>query len=210
MRSIKLMCSWCNKPFSIRQAEYNRQKKKGRTIFFCGLSCAAKKRNAVRPDKRILIKKICPHCGEKFETLTGCKSATFCSRSCASAASVTNKRHEAQRKAGRKYSKNLISTEETLRLREMWKYKDIQSFLNFIKEPFEFEYRMGNYIFDLCLPKKTIFIEFDGNYHEGKKQSDSDRKKDEYATQNGWTIIRKKVPNNTVIKPDILYNILPQ
>ncbi len=202
-----LKCSWCNNDFHIREAEYNRQIRNGRLYFFCNRSCAAKKNNASRPNRRIEIEKVCPHCKKKFITQTGCKSATFCSRSCASAGSMSEKRREAQHKGGKDKIKNLIPPEETLRLRKMWKYTKLKSFLKFCDEPFEFEFRLGNFIFDLALPNRCIFVEFDGLYHNGK-QSKIDFEKDQYAKQNDWKVIRKKVQNNTVINPDIIYPIL--
>ena len=155
----------------------------------------------------MLVEKICPHCKNKFTTLTGSKTATFCSRSCASAGSVTEKRRAAQSKGGIEQIKNLISPEETLRLREMWKYTQLKSFLEFCNEPFEFEFRLGSYIFDLALPDKFIFVEFDGTYHYGK-QSKIDIEKDVFAESEGWKVVRKKVTNNTVIQPDVIFSIL--
>lgn len=207
---VDLMCGWCGKSIKVLKGEYTRQVKKGRKFFFCNNSCAAKKINAERPNRRILVKKICPHCKKKFTTRTGCKSATFCSRSCASAGSMTEKRRAAQRKGGKEKIENLIPPEETLLLRESWKYKKLKSFLEFCNETFEFEYRLDNYIYDLAFPKKSIFIEFDGICHNSKEQSETDKKKDLFANKSGWKVIRKKVLSNTVINPDILYPILNQ
>lgn len=205
--SIDLKCSWCNSDFNIPEAEYNRQVRNGRIFFFCSRSCAAKKNNASRPGKRIPVKKICPHCKNEFTTMTGSKSATFCSRSCASG-SMTEKRREAQRSGGKEKAENLISAQKTLLLREAWKYTQLKSFLEYCKEKFEFEYRLGNYVYDLALPEKLILIEFDGMYHGGKKQSKTDHSKDLFASQSGWKVIRRKVQNNTIINPDILYDII--
>jgi very-short-patch-repair endonuclease len=204
---VDLVCGYCGNDFSISNGEYNRQTKNGRTVFYCGLSCAAKKRNAERPDKRILIEKLCLHCNSPFSTFTGSKSADFCSRSCASAGSVTDKRRNAQRKSGIEHCKNLIPIEDTLRLREMWKYKKLKSFLEFSNEKFEFEFIIGDYVFDLALPERMIFIEFDGIYHNGK-QLLIDADKDKFAQNNGWKVIRKKVQGNTVMDSDLLYDIL--
>jgi len=203
---IYLICGYCGNSFLIYSGEYNRQVKNGRTIFYCGLSCAAKKRNAERLDKRVPIKKICLYCKSSFDTLTGAKSPDFCSRSCASSGSVTDKRRNAQRKSGLE-SKNLISAQETLLLREMWKYKKLIDFLEFNNENFEFEFILGNYIFDLALSKRMIFVEFDGVYHNGK-QLLKDAEKDKFAQDNGWVVIRKKVQNNKVIQSELLYDVL--
>ena len=202
-----LMCSWCNNDFTILTKEYKRQIKKGRMSFFCSLSCAAKKRNAERPDRRVLVEKICPHCKNKFTTLTGSKTSTFCSRSCASAGSVTEKRRSFQKGMGGMV-KNLIPPEKTLLLREGWKYTELKLYLEFHNEPFEFEFRLDDYIFDLALPDKFIFVEFDGSYHSSKEQSEIDITKDIFAESNGWKVIKKKVQSNTVINPNALYPII--
>jgi len=104
-------------------------------------------------------------------------------------------------------SKNLISAQETLLLREMWKYKKLIDFLEFNNENFEFEFILGNYIFDLALSKRMIFVEFDGVYHNGK-QLLKDAEKDKFAQDNGWVVIRKKVQNNKVIQSELLYDVL--
>lgn len=205
---VDLMCGWCGKSIKVLKGEYTRQVKKGRKFFFCNNSCAAKKINAERPNRRILVKKICPHCKKEFTTMTGCKSATFCSRSCASAGSMSEKRREAQRKGGKDKTENLLTPEETLRLREAWKYTKLISFLEFCNETFVFEFRFGDYIFDLALPNRFIFVEFDGIGHSSKEQSKTDTTKDMFAEQEGWKVIRKKVQSNTVISSSILHDIL--
>jgi hypothetical protein len=155
---VKLKCHFCGKPFEIRKAEYNRQVRKGRDHFYCSLSCSATKRNKTRPNRRVQVNKVCPYCGEEFQTMTGSKSATFCSRSCASAGSVTEKRRSAQKEAGNSHKENLISASETLKIRESWKYEKVRSFLEFQGEDFEFEYPLEKSVFDLALKNRRVLV----------------------------------------------------
>lgn len=48
---VTLVCSSCGDPFEKKQNEYDRQVRKGRTEFFCSLSCHGRKHNEVHPQK---------------------------------------------------------------------------------------------------------------------------------------------------------------
>ncbi len=205
---VALRCSCCNEPFEREKGEINRQRKRGRTEFFCSLTCGANYTNAKRDDLRVEVTKVCPVCKNKFQTMTGSKSATFCSRSCASSGSVTENRLEEQSKAGHAHRDNLLQAHETLRIREYWKYEKLKSFLSFVKESFEFEYPMGSYVYDLALIKRKLIIEFDGVYHGGTKQKEIDERKDVYAHSEGWKICRVAVKPNTLIDPQQIYELL--
>ena len=205
---INLLCSYCDKKFSISYGEYNRQIKKGREYFFCSRSCAAKKGNAERPNRRVSVEKICLYCHEPFSTMTGAKSPDYCSRSCASAGSVTDNRRNAQRVAGLQHKDNLILVDETLRRRELWKYKKLISFFEFKKENFKFEYNINDYVYDLALIERKIFIEFDAINHLHPQQMLIDNEKDKLAEEHGWKVIRKRVLSNTIIEPSLLYDVL--
>jgi very-short-patch-repair endonuclease len=53
------------------------------------------------------------------------------------------------------------------------------------------EYRIGPYLVDIAFPDRMLAVEADGSYWHGRpKQQAKDRRKDEYATSHGWTIIR--------------------
>ena len=43
MAYVKLNCGICNKEFNYYKSEYNRQVNKGRSVFYCSLSCAGKR-----------------------------------------------------------------------------------------------------------------------------------------------------------------------
>lgn len=204
---IKLKCANkdCGKEFEKPLGEVNRRIKLGSTDFYCCSKCAgANNKKRTHP----IIKKICPVCGKEFETKSGAKEATFCSRSCASKGSV----NDARRNAG-KYSASINFKSDThspehiqllLKQREAWKYIEIKKLLEFLEEPFEFEYLIDKYIYDLALTNRHIFIEFDGPEHKYLNEND----KENVALQNGWTIVRHTVQPNEVIKPDFLYSIL--
>lgn len=210
VEKINLGCEFCGKKIEVRLAEYRRQAKKGREHFFCNLSCAARYRNARSPGRKVEVEKKCPHCKRKFKTLTGSKSKTFCSRSCASAGSVTPKRREAARKAGGNNSQNLIGQAKVLKLRESWKYKKLIEFLDYLGIDHEFEYEIvPGTIFDLAiLDGRQLFIEFDGKYHQDTKTKKRDLEKTKAAAKEGWGVERVEVQDNSVIDPSVLYGVL--
>lgn len=204
---IDMECDFCHTPFKKLQAEVKRQQKKGRKYFFCNLSCSTKWNNLHRDTARIEVEKVCPLCKKPFKTLTGAKSPTYCSSSCASKGSMSDSRRAAQRQGGLDKLCNLSTAAETLKKREDWKYKKIKDFLIFLGESFEFEFNISPYIFDLCLIDKKILIEFDGVYHSGK-QLNIDEAKQKLAEDKGWKVIRFRVPVNSIINPELLYSIL--
>lgn len=207
MAMLQLTCDWCRNSFEKYSGEVKRQIKKGRKYFFCTRSCGMHYNNSNRPDRRIEVEKICPYCKKSFNTMSGSKSSTFCSASCASKGSMYEHRREAQRKSGRA-SSNLITVVESLKLRESWKYKKLSTFLDMMEEVHEFEYSLKNAVYDLALIDRKILIEFDAKYHEGSKQAKRDREKDIMANKHGWDIIRISTPSNAVIDPELLYEIV--
>lgn len=190
---IELACGVCARKFTRRATEHRRNQAKGRSVF-CSVSCAAViSKNA----KRCLeVVKECPFCKERFKSSTHSKAATFCSRSCASSGSVTEKGRKAYR-AGR--VENLLSTEEVLKRREAWKYVLLKNTLK--KRKHEFEYRLGKYIYDLALLDTKTLVEFDGIEHAGKQQKKIDVKKDAAAKKAGFVIVRRTVVACRVIDP---------
>jgi len=116
-------------------------------------------------------------------------------------------RRNKQRQGGLDKIENFISTSETLKRRENWKYEKIKNLLIFLNEEFEFEYDIPPYIFDLCLKKRKILIELNGSYHCGK-QNFRDDAKQKIAEEQGWKVLRVNVPTNAIIDPGFLYEIL--
>ena len=128
---VGLECGWCGTLFEKEKGEVNRQIRKGRKSFFCSLSCGAKWHNAQRDDLKEEIEKRCPVCKEPFKTMTGAKSSTFCSRSCASKGSMSEERRHAQSLGGKQTSENLNSPSDTLKKRESWKYIRVRALLEY-------------------------------------------------------------------------------
>ena len=210
MAIITLTCTYCGAPVQKYDGEVRRQLKKGKTNFFCNTTCSVKYGNALRPNRRVEVEKICLYCKTPFKTKTGCKSPVYCSRGCASAGSMSEERREAQRQAGLK-SKTKgtpVSMALIMKKREHWKYTKIAKFLELMKEDFEFEFILENYIYDLFLKGLKILIEFDSSYHNMETQKTIDRIKDEIASKNGFNLIRIKTPVNTIIDPELIYEIV--
>ena len=213
---LEIQCAWCGVDFEIERKEYDRWIRRGRQSFYCSISCGAKSSNA--PRRRRPTEKKCPRCGVVFMSDTGSKRGEHCSRSCASLASVTEKRRAAARCSGKKsgsWKKNFAVnlTAKGLRHRESWKYDLLQKLLEAAKEEFVFEYPLGGRIFDLALPQRKTLVEFDGRYHHGGgacagRQIDSDAKKQRMAEGMGWTVIRVSVKENCVIDPVCLHGVL--
>ena len=53
MSNIKLVCGTCNTEFEYYKGEYNRQTKKGRTVFYCSLSCSSKREDHINRIKKV-------------------------------------------------------------------------------------------------------------------------------------------------------------
>ena len=67
---------------------------------------------------------------------------------------------------------------------------DVQIMLEKAGREFEFEYRIGDYIFDLVLFDSREIVEFDGPYHRKPAQRASDKRKTKVAEANGFRVIR--------------------
>jgi len=132
----------------------------------------------------------------------------FCSRSCASKGSMTDKRLEKAHLSGLKNKINLLSCEEILRLREGWKYKLIEKILKNNSINYQFEYPINNYVYDLAILEKKLLFEFDGTSHNWYKQIKIDEIKNNIAIENGWNIIRIKVNDKEIIQSNFLYEYL--
>jgi len=195
MPSPSLICSWCGDEFKIRVAEFNRRRKHGKNRFFCCRSCAVCHQNEARENKRVPITKKCPHCRNTFKTMSGSKSPANCSRSCASAGSVTPKRLAAARMMGGKNASNINTIQSIangLRVREWRKYEKLDAYLKRKKvvHVFEFPLPRTRYIFDLALVGLKTLVEFDGIYHKSMGQVKTDQQKDAVAKRRGWRVVR--------------------
>lgn len=202
---VPVVCATCGKSFGKPIGEYNRRIKKGSKNFYCCAKCAGKGVNKNRKAKEISI--ICPVCGREFKSTTKLRAAKFCSRSCASKGSVTEKRREAGRLACEKSRQvlNPIKTlQHLLKKREQWKYVDIELYLKSVGENYEFEYLLGNFVYDLILFDRGLVIEFDGPDHKSLDES----KKELVLTQNNLRLLRVPVKPNTVISVSDFLEVL--
>lgn len=206
MASIDVKCAQCSKIFPMRRAEWNRQWRKGRTSFFCGLSCAATHANASKIAP--VLRKLCAFCGNEFITKGDRHEAEFCSRSCASKGSVTDFRRQRASESGTANAPNLIKTEGVLAIRENWKYAEIREYLTRIGLKFQFEYRIEDHVFDLALLDRMLLVEFDGPEHRQGKRVERDLTKDAEAAKFGWRVVRIPVAAKTLVRPSVIYPVL--
>ena len=205
MRMTTVVCEHCGKQVEKPKKEVTRSIKLGRKSF-CGNSCGTKFSNTLRKAKEVT--KCCLECGKEFTCFETAKAASFCSRSCASknSQSITTKRITAARQAGLN-SKNLLPMHEIMKRREAWKYVELEERLQ--GYPHEFEYKIGNFIFDLVLPCSMVAVEFDGPDHRVKRQKIADAKKDQAAEALGYRVIRKEVKRAAVIPSCVLDGVVP-
>ena len=205
--TTEINCAWCGDVFAIRDAEWRRQRKKGREHFFCGRSCAAKSGNERKRNKPLV--KTCPHCNRTFESDTGAKAATFCSRSCASAGSVTEARREAGRRIRALQKTDIHRLAAMMRRREAWRYEQVEILLRGMGHDYVFEHPIeGVGIFDLALFALGTLVEFDGPYHNLSQQRSIDEEKDRLATKAGWTVKRVATKINAEIPLSAVTDIL--
>jgi len=166
-----IICAWCGKQVEKVKSELNRQRAKGRHYFFCSGSCSAFYNNRATGHKVYPIDKVCPVCNKIFTTNTGARSATFCSRSCASKGSVNENRRRAAKKGRENLIYGIKSIALAMKSREAWKYKELKKFLIYKEINHEFEEIVENFIRDLVLWDKKLIIEFDGPDHKYRKNS---------------------------------------
>ena len=140
----------------------------------------------------------CP-CGKRVKTTTHNKAKQHCNRSCASRFSMSDERREAQREAGLQHAANLLSTAETLKRREGWKYAALREAL--ADREVEFEFELGGRVFDLALLDTKTLIEFDGPDHQAKNIKEDDAAKEAAAEAAGFIVVRRPVIPSTVISP---------
>jgi len=91
-----------------------------------------------------------------------------------------------------------------LRRREWEKYDGIHGYLSAAGIPHDFEVPVGDFVYDLALPREKLLIEFDGRYHKSYAQRKADKKKDEEARKRGWRVVRVDVDAGKPIPPTAL------
>lgn len=180
--------------------EVNRSRKLGRGLF-CSRSCAA---NHGNDERRSVVVFLDCLCGKRFKTSTRCRARKHCSRVCASRFSVTDVRLVASREAGRK-SGNLLKPHQTLAIREKWKYRLLGEYLQ--GRSHQFEYPVGNHVFDLVLLDTKVLVEFDSRYHSSRAQKKVDLLKDQVGKDNGFRVVRVATGENELISPVVIYGL---
>ncbi|MBL7023782.1 MAG: DUF559 domain-containing protein [Candidatus Marinimicrobia bacterium] len=208
---MKIICTECGIESEKPDKEIKSQMKSGRTKFFCSMSCAGYYNNRKRFPPKPFIKIKCKNCNNEFETKNYAKQ--FCSRSCASSGSITEKRINAGKSSLNNFAnlsqEDMISMiSKGLKSREKWKYLDIESLLKRNNIRFEFEFPLDNYVYDLALFDKKLLIEFDGSYHHYEDQKEVDDDKNETAIRNGWIIKRIKVNEKIVFDKSLIEPII--
>lgn len=199
MSGVKILCARCGSEYTKPIGEINRSNRLGRKLY-CSRSCAAHDINASKKSREIV--KTCPLCEQAFRSSTKRRAALYCSRSCASRGSVTERVIEARKRGIQNLIPgNSVSISWILAKREKWKYVLLEKRLNDEKRDFRFEFELDGFVFDLAILDKKTLVEFDGMYHRGKNQQETDRIKDGIATRNGFILIRREVVRATIIDP---------
>lgn len=212
-KEIEITCALCGKKVNKPLSEIKRQQKRGRTNFFCCLSCAAKwhNKNKVKP----IVKKVCPVCGKEFTTSTAVKKdKTFCSRGCASKGSVTEYRRNKARLVGialaKKYPLDIHALKRFMESREGHKYANLKEYFESKLVPYEFEFILENKLFDLALPSINTLVEFDGAEHRCHSGEcyENDIIKNQLAEKHNWKLVRIPVQSNKVIPVECIKSLL--
>lgn len=202
---VTLTCASCGKSFCRRKAEVNRTLRRGRQSY-CGVECASK---AIRDKTKFLeYENYCVLCGCPF-LVTNRKQRMnkFCSRSCASAGSVTQYRRLTAKTTGKSNS-YALSAEQGLRAREAWKYADVTKTLSANKIQHRFEVGICGHVVDLLLTASNHIIEFDSAYHKDPLQRAKDAIRDAKLEYLGYKITRIPTDSACVIPSSVLNEIL--
>ena len=92
-------------------------------------------------------------------------------------------------------------------MREDWKYVLLRPVLEASGREFEFEFGLGEYVFDLAFTAERILVEFDGPEHAYMPAKLTDMAKERAASQAGYRLIRKTIRKTTCISPDTILGI---
>ncbi len=206
-KKTTVVCTWCGNATIKASREVTRILKL-KKHFFCSSSCAVRYGNSLRSTYGT-VAKICALCKASFTTSENPnKMGKYCGRLCASkdTNNVTEKRRESAREQGRLHKDNLMTASETLKRREAWKYVEMEE--NLDSEPHEFEFALGNFVFDLLLSDLRILIEFDGNYHRDGRQKEKDKVKSDFAKSQGYCVVRITTDDTKVIPNSVLNEVL--
>ena len=123
-KMVTVECARCLSITHMTEKEIARRKKEGRSLFFCTIECYKSYQDQAKRCQPIT--KICPYCNSEFPSTTSLKSYMFCSRGCASAGSVTEKRHARAVEIGHRNHK-YIPVELGMRAREDWKNAEVKA-----------------------------------------------------------------------------------
>lgn len=174
------------------------------------MSCCAKSHN--QKNKADNIIKNCDYCNKEFISTTKKRAPKFCSKSCASKGSVTEKTIQNALKNRKKYPerfyKNMDAISKSLYTREKHKYIELENKLNKRKLQYEFEFCIENYVYDLAIIDKRIIFEFDGAGHNKCSVSKKDKVKEKLAKENGWFVQRIKVQPKEIIAFEKILNYI--
>jgi very-short-patch-repair endonuclease len=140
-----------------------------------------------------MFESLCAQCGSSFMVTIGDDFNQYCSDICSGKGSNDNRLQQLSR---------------VLRAREAWRYVQLNTYLNEHNIPHQFEFPLGNYVFDLALTDEQLLIEFDEPYHEGLTQASKDLQKDSYAEQHKFSIVRIPVGVNTIISAELIEPII--
>ncbi len=200
---MKLSCERCGAQFERRTAEVNRSRRLGRKQY-CGSSCSALVSNEQLKSRPLEL--TCQYCGTLFASSTHNKAAkAFCSRVCASAGSMSESRREAQRIGGQNSVHSVAGAAALLKTREAWKYAALAERLG--DEAHEFEFALGDFVFDLALFTRNTLIEFDGPEHQEPRQQATDERKNQVAAAAGFRLVRRLVERNSAISIEVLADL---
>lgn len=205
---VKLKCIECKQHFK-RLASENRRQSIRQAKIFCSIRCSSSYNGRAKRSACVILR--CGHCEAKFESSTHNKAAkSFCSRSCASAGSVTDYRRRKAVVSGKLRAGNVAIgiTANCLRSRESWKYVKVHNLLEAQNIDHQFEQVIGKkpYIYDLLIPSLRIAVEFDGESHQHTFAADA--KKDAYALKRRWTLLRISVRPASVVSRSLFKDAL--
>jgi len=196
-------CSFCGISFQRVTKEVRRSLRRG-LKHYCRVECQSASRIVAKEGQST-----CAKCGATFVTKKHRgKWSIYCSRSCASAANVTESRRNAARKTGKQNLRpsSVITAAELMKKREAWKYAEIAPVLRPIRH--EFEYPLESSIFDLCLFDEGLLVEFDGKNHNYSDQIGIDSRKEAEAKKFGYKVLRIQVDESSVIPESVGKEIL--